>query len=201
MRSVRILAVMIAGIAPASCTQVHELGQINDGAEDASTASTFFTETSSDSDATTQMADTSEGSTSPTSTDETTDEGTTDEGTTDTTEDASETEGSETGEPFPEACQVMDLAGNEGVTLEVILMTQWDAGACHEFHITNESPDDVIWTRDLRFGGTLDNFWNAEGEALTPTDWRFGGQASADNILVLSGETIIFGGCMQCTPP
>lgn len=179
MSSVRIMVVMIAGVWAAGCTQVHQLGQIEGGVEDAS-ASTTAEDSSSSSDASTETSsDTSEDGTS----DETSGE-----------------EGSETDGPIPDACDVVDLGGTEGVTLVIVLMSQWDAGACHEFHVTNETPDDVIWTRDLRFGGTLDNFWNAEGEELSPTDWRFGGQASADNIVVLSGETVIFGGCMVCSP-
>jgi cellulase/cellobiase CelA1 len=94
----------------------------------------------------------------------------------------------------------VDLGGTAGITLDIVLMSQWDVGACHEFHLTNDTTDDLIWTRDLRFGGTLDNFWNAEGEQLSKNDWRFGGKPSADNIVVLGGQTIIFGGCMQCMP-
>jgi cellulase/cellobiase CelA1 len=99
-----------------------------------------------------------------------------------------------------EPCGIVDLGGNQGLTLEIVLMNQWDAGACHELHVTNETLDDVIWSRDLRFGGMLDNYWNAEGEQLNPTDWRFGGTALAANIVVLSGTSIVFGSCMNCVP-
>lgn len=183
MNSVRILSVAVAGVWVAGCTQVHQLGQVDSGADDA-TASSMLPEDSGDSDdGSSTSSETTGGS----------------EGTNDETE-SGETESDETGGPIPDACDIVDLGGNEGITLEIVLMNQWDAGACHEFYVTNETPDDLIWTRELRFGGTLDNYWNAKGEELTPTDWRFEGQASAGNIVVLSGQTVLFGSCMACTP-
>ncbi|KIG13980.1 hypothetical protein DB30_07396 [Enhygromyxa salina] len=118
----------------------------------------------------------------------------------DTSDETGGDETGDTGGPIPDACEVVDLGGNEGVTTEIVLMSQWDTGACHEIYVTNQTRDDVIWTRDLRFGGTVDNYWNAEGEQLNSTDWRFGGQPSADNIVVLSGKTVVFGSCMVCAP-
>lgn len=177
--SLRNLFVAVAGFGAAGCTQVHQLGQVEDSADDAT--STFSSEESiSSSSEDSEDSDDTSGTSSDIGTDS----------------------DSETGGPgpIPSACEVVDLGGNEGVIVDIVLMTQWDAGACHELHVKNESPDDVIWTRDLRFGGTLDNFWNAEGEQLNPTDWRFGGQASADNVVVLSGNTVIFGSCMACMP-
>ena len=172
--AVRILIVVVAGPWVLGCTQVHDLGQLGSSADG---ATSILTEesgetTSSDSEPDTGSEETETG-----------------------TEDSGETDG-----PIPDPCDIVDLGGNEGVSIEITLMTQWDAGACHDFRVTNDTPDDVIWTRDLRFGGTLDNYWNAEGEALSSTDWRFGGQASAGNVVVFSGATITFGSCMICTP-
>ncbi|MFV8752894.1 hypothetical protein ACNOYE_20300 [Nannocystaceae bacterium ST9] len=200
MSSVRSMFV-ISGVLAAGCTQVHELGQIDEGGDDAA-ASTFAGDSSSsDSSSSDSSGDASSSDSSgDASSFDSSGDASDDETTSDETTEGETTDG-ETDGPIPDACDVVDLGGNDGLTLAIVPMSQWDAGACHEFHVTNETPDDVIWTRDLRFGGTLDNFWNAEGEELSPTDWRFGGQASAGNIVVLSNATIIFGGCMLCSPP
>ena len=182
MVTVRVL-VATAGVCAAGCTQVHQLGQIDSRAEGATTT---FEGSSDDSS---ETVGTSADSLSSTETD---------------TDESSGDETSETGETgeTPEPCAVVDLGGEEGITLEIEPMSQWDKGACHLFHLTNETPEDVIWTRDLRFGGTLEaNYWNAEVEQLGPTDWRFRGSVSAGNIVILSGETLTpFGACMLCTP-
>jgi cellulase/cellobiase CelA1 len=183
---VRSLFVAVAGAWAVGCTQVHQLGQVEGSADSGEGATGSISSEASDGD----LDSSSDIDTSSDTSDVDTE----------TETETDDPEGGETGGPIPDACDIADLGGNEGVTIDIVLMTQWDAGACHEFHVTNETLDDVIWTRDLRFGGTLDNYWNAEGEPLNQTDWRFGGQASADNVVVLSGKTIIFGSCMLCTP-
>jgi cellulase/cellobiase CelA1 len=196
VRTIHRLITGLTGIScvfALGCTQVHQLGQVIGGAEDADDTSGVDGATSSmageDSSSSTSTGDTESSSTA-SDTSETGDTG--DSGDT--------TDTGETGGPIPAPCELADLGGTEGLSLEIMLMTEWNDGACHEVYVTNDTPDDVIWYRDLRFGGTLDNAWNANSEELSPTDWRFEGQATADNIVVLSGETILFGTCMLCTP-
>lgn len=196
MVSGRILLVVITAGWSVGCTQVHQLGQVDDGADDAVTSMSSDDSSGSGTDTTGSDSETGSGSSSDSSSES--GEGETSVATTD--EGGSEDTTAETGGEIPEPCDVVDLGGDEGLTIDIVLMTQWDAGACHEFHVTNETRDDVIWSRELRFGGAVDNYWNAEGEELNSTDWRFEGQASAGNVVVLSGSTVSFGSCMACVP-
>ena len=169
------------------CTQVHMLGPFDEGADDAT--SSLSTETTGGTNTSTET-ETDTG-------DEL--ESTEDESSTDTTGET-ETTGETGDDPVPEACEAVDLGGTDGLMVDIMLMTQWDMGACYLVKVTNESGDDLIWTRDLRLGGLLDNYWNAEAEELTTTDWRFGGKENAQNILVMADETVEFGICMECEP-
>ena len=216
MRKVHSLIAGIAGIAgivglyASGCTQVHQLGQVDstqtansaDSAtssmpsEDTQASGTGDTQASDSND--TESTDTSDEDTSPSTdtSDETSQTGESDE----SGESGESGETGETGGPSPEPCEIADLGGNRGLSVEIVFMSEWNDGACHEVHVTNETPDDVIWYRELRFGGTLDNAWNTDIEQLSPTDWRFEGQATADNVALLSGDDLLFGVCMVCMP-
>jgi cellulase/cellobiase CelA1 len=178
-----ILFVAVVGAWAAGCTQVHQLGQV-DGGPDA-TSSPESSEGSGESDdASSTSLDSSMDSSSETSGEST----------------SEETDGEESG-PIPDPCDIVDLGGNEGVTIDIVLMGMpWETGGCYHFYLTNGSTEDVIWARDLRFGGTLDSWWTSEAEQLNATDWRFSGTDEADNIVVLADETIVFGSCLTCLP-
>lgn len=182
----RNLFVAVVGSWAAGCTQVHQLGQVDGGSDAASSsASAGSSDDSSESD----DASSTSALSSMDSSSETSGEGT-----------SEETDGDETG-PIPDPCDIVDLGGNEGVTIDIVLMgVPWETGGCYHFYLTNGSPDDVIWARDLRFGGTLDSWWTSEVEQLNATDWRFSGTDDAGNIVVLADETIVFGSCLTCLP-
>lgn len=183
--------------------QVHQLGQVDAGDEGAQDAATEAWGDESDSEST--ETETDSGSTETTdseSTDSTETESTeTDTGTETTESMDTETDGSEdTGGPVPEPCEIVDLGGTEGITVEFAPMNDWADGACRYVYLTNESTENLVWTRDLRFGGEMNNCWNTEFEELSPTDWSFAGTAAASNVVVLEGQTIQFGCCMACMP-
>ncbi|WP_217909860.1 hypothetical protein [Pseudenhygromyxa sp. WMMC2535] len=197
-------SLVAACICGPACIQVHQLGQIDEGETDEVGALDESAQDATGGEDWPETGDTESGD-SETSGTETSD---TESGDSEADDGDSETSGTETDDtetsdtdgPTPASCGVIDLGGDPGVEVELSLMTQWEDGSCWEVSLTNVSPDNLIWTRDLRFGGELETYWNAEGEALNVTDWRFGGTASASNILILSGETVGFGCCMTCMP-
>jgi hypothetical protein len=173
-----------AALCAAGCTQVHQLGVLDESGGQSESADSATTSTDSG-------AGESDGSADSTSDTEAGEGGSTD----------TDTGSSDSGNgPSPLPCEIADLGGDPGLSIEITLMHEWVDGPCYEVFITNESDEDVIWTRDLRFGGVLDNTWNADVEQLNSTDWRFDGQPTADNVVVLMGETILFGACLTCAP-
>ena len=194
MNSVRILfvAVAAAGSLATACTQVHQLGQIEGGAGDASRGNSSSEDSGDSSDSSSTPSDSEVDTSSETS-----------GGGEDTSDESDGQESDDTGGPIPEACEIVDLGGNEGLILDIVPQEPpWPTGVCTDIYVTNETPDPVIWFRDLRFGGQLQLEpppWNTQSEELSPTDYRFRGVPS-NNIVVLPDETVSFGCCMTCTP-
>ncbi|PRP98591.1 hypothetical protein ENSA7_65340 [Enhygromyxa salina] len=189
----RIRFVAVVGCWAAGCTQVHQLGQLEDSADDATSSLP-----SEDLDESDDSVSTSSGG-SMDSSFETSGDGDGDgDGGGDGDGDG---DGDDTDGPIPDPCDIVDLGGDEGITIDIVIMGMpWETGGCYHFYLTNETRDDVIWARDLRFGGTLDSWWTSEVEQLNASDWRFSGTDEAGNIVVVAGETIVFGSCLTCMP-